>query len=45
MIFDERTMTDLFNIVKPFVLIVNMVIYPKLVKDAVNDICDQLIYW
>jgi len=35
-------MTDLFNNVKPtnkrFVLIVNMVSYPKLVKYAVNDI-------
>jgi hypothetical protein len=35
-------MTDLFNNVKPtnerFVLIVNMVIYPKLVRYAVNDI-------
>lgn len=42
MIFEERTMTDLFHNVKPmnkrFVLIVNMVIYPKLVKYAVNDI-------
>jgi hypothetical protein len=44
MIFEERTMTDLFNNVKPkptnkrFVLIVNMVIYPKLVKYAVDDI-------
>jgi hypothetical protein len=35
-------MTDLFHNFKPmnkrFVLIVNMVIYPKLVKYAVNDI-------
>jgi hypothetical protein len=44
MIFEERTMTDLFNNVKPkptnkrFVLIVNIVIYHKLVKYAVDDI-------
>ena len=42
MIFEEGTMTDLFNNVKPTnnrsVLIVNMVIYPKLIKYAVNDI-------
>ncbi len=42
MIFEEGTMTDLFDNVKPTnnrsVLIVNMVIYPKLVKYAVNDI-------
>ncbi len=42
MIFEERTMTDLFHNVKPmnkrFDLIVNMVIYHKLVKYAVNDI-------